>query len=151
MAAVRMGRNVRKATFSVRGFGLRLRSPLSGISKQMWLVPKAHEEAGAVSLYALVTGTVALMALLCCAAAVRADRRWLSVLLDGFALPDAARMERDWWMAAAWRMGWHSDAGTMAVILLRSWRRRVEMVELGTVSEQWLAEQRANDGYYSAQ
>ena len=36
-------------------------------------------------------------------------------------------------------------AGAMAVILLRSWRRRVEMAELGTVSEQWLAEQRAND------
>ena len=32
-------------------------------------------------------------------------------------------------------------AGAMAVILLRSWRRRVEMAELGTVSEQWLAEQ----------
>ena len=41
--------------------------------------------------------------------------------------------------------------GVMAVILLRSWRRRVEMAELGTVSEQWLAEQRANDGHYSAQ
>ena len=36
-------------------------------------------------------------------------------------------------------------AGAMAVILLRSWRRRVEMAELGTVSEQWLAEQRANN------
>ena len=42
-------------------------------------------------------------------------------------------------------------AGAMAVILLRSWRRRVEMAELGAVSEQWLAEQRANDGNYSAQ
>ena len=41
-------------------------------------------------------------------------------------------------------------AGAMAVILLRSWRR-VEMAELGTVSEQWLAEQRANDGHYSPQ
>jgi hypothetical protein len=40
-------------------------------------------------------------------------------------------------------------AGAMAVILLRSWRRRVEMAELGTVSEQWLAEQRANDRHYS--
>ena len=36
-------------------------------------------------------------------------------------------------------------AGAMAVIIFRSWRRRVEMAELGTVSEQWLAEQRAND------
>lgn len=34
--------------------------------------------------------------------------------LLGFALPDAARMERDWWTAAALRMGWHSDAWTMA-------------------------------------
>ena len=32
-------------------------------------------------------------------------------------------------------------AGAMALTLLRSWRRRVEMAELGTVSEQWLAEQ----------
>ena len=41
-------------------------------------------------------------------------------------------------------------AGAMAVILLRSWRRRVEMAELGTVSEQWLAE-RTNDRHESAQ
>ena len=34
--------------------------------------------------------------------------------LLGFALPDAARTERDWWTAAAVRMGWHSDAWTMA-------------------------------------
>jgi hypothetical protein len=34
--------------------------------------------------------------------------------LLGFALPDAARRERDWWTAAALRMGWHSDAWTMA-------------------------------------
>jgi hypothetical protein len=40
-------------------------------------------------------------------------------------------------------------AGAMAVIILRSWRRRVEMAELGTVSEQWLAEQRSNDGHDS--
>jgi hypothetical protein len=33
----------------------------------------------------------------------------------------------------------------MAVIILRSWRRRVEIAELGTVSEQWLAEQHTND------
>lgn len=37
----------------------------------------------------------------------------------------------------------------MAVIWT-SWRRRVEMAELGTVSEQWLAEQRANDRHDSA-
>ena len=40
-------------------------------------------------------------------------------------------------------------AGTTAVIILTSWRRRVEMAELGTVSEQWLAEQRANDRHDS--
>ena len=34
--------------------------------------------------------------------------------LLGFALPDAARMERDWWTGAALRTGWHSDAWTMA-------------------------------------
>jgi lysylphosphatidylglycerol synthetase-like protein (DUF2156 family) len=41
-------------------------------------------------------------------------------------------------------------AGAVAVIILKSWRRRVEMAELGTVSEQWLAEQRANDRHESA-
>jgi hypothetical protein len=41
-------------------------------------------------------------------------------------------------------------AGAMAVIILRSWRRRVEIAELGTVSEQWLAEQRTNDRHESA-
>ena len=34
--------------------------------------------------------------------------------LLGFALPEAARVERDWWTGAALRMGWHSDAWTMA-------------------------------------
>jgi hypothetical protein len=34
--------------------------------------------------------------------------------LLGFALPEAAHMERDWWTGAALRMGWHSDAWTMA-------------------------------------
>jgi hypothetical protein len=38
----------------------------------------------------------------------------------------------------------------MAVIILASWRQRVEMGELGTVSEQWPAEQRANDRHESA-
>ena len=32
-------------------------------------------------------------------------------------------------------------AGARVLILLRSSRRRVEMAELGTMSEQWLAEQ----------
>jgi hypothetical protein len=34
--------------------------------------------------------------------------------LLGFALPEAARMERDWWTAADLHTGWHSDAWTMA-------------------------------------
>jgi hypothetical protein len=38
----------------------------------------------------------------------------------------------------------------MAAIILRSWWRRVEMAEVGTVSEQWLAEQRTNDRNESA-
>jgi hypothetical protein len=38
----------------------------------------------------------------------------------------------------------------MVVIVLASWRRRVEMAELGTVSERWLAEQRMNDRHNSA-
>ena len=51
-------------------------------------------------------------------------------------------------MSVVW--GLLLGAGAMAVIIiLRSWRRRVEMAELGMVSEQWLAEQRANDGHYS--
>jgi Tfp pilus assembly protein PilE len=39
--------------------------------------------------------------------------------------------------------------GVLAVIIVTSWRHRVEMVELGTVSTQWLAEQRANDRHQS--
>jgi hypothetical protein len=34
--------------------------------------------------------------------------------LLGFALPDAAGMERGWWADAAVRTGWHSDAWTVA-------------------------------------
>lgn len=40
-------------------------------------------------------------------------------------------------------------AAAVVVLLLTRWRYRVEMAELGTVSEQWLAEQRANDRHYS--
>ena len=36
-----------------------------------------------------------------------------------------------------------------AAILLTSWRHRIDMAELGTVSDNWLAEQRANDRHYS--
>ena len=32
-----------------------------------------------------------------------------------------------------------------AVVVLLSWRRRVQMAELGTVSEQWLSEHRGYD------
>jgi hypothetical protein len=34
--------------------------------------------------------------------------------LLGFALPEAARMERDWWTDAALRPARHSDAWTVA-------------------------------------
>ena len=34
--------------------------------------------------------------------------------LLGFALPEAAATERDWWTGAASRTGWHSDAWTLA-------------------------------------
>lgn len=34
--------------------------------------------------------------------------------LLGFALPEPARTERDWWTGAASRTGWHSDAWTVA-------------------------------------
>ena len=47
-------------------------------------------------------------------------------------------------MTVVW-IGLLLGAGAVAVIILTSWRRRVEMAELGTVSAQWLAEQRAND------
>jgi hypothetical protein len=43
MAAVRMGRNVRKATSVYANMRLAMRIPLSGIRKQLWLAPKAHE------------------------------------------------------------------------------------------------------------
>jgi hypothetical protein len=33
----------------------------------------------------------------------------------------------------------------IVVFVLPSWRHHVEMAELGTVSEQWLAEHRAHD------
>jgi hypothetical protein len=39
--------------------------------------------------------------------------------------------------------------GAMAVVLFTSWRHGIEMTELGTVSQQWLSEQRANDRHYS--
>lgn len=37
----------------------------------------------------------------------------------------------------------------LAIVILTKWRHRVEMAELGTVSQHWLAEQRANDRDYS--
>ena len=40
-------------------------------------------------------------------------------------------------------------AGAMTLTVLRSWRHRVAMTELGSVSEQWLADQRSNDRPYS--
>ena len=40
-------------------------------------------------------------------------------------------------------------AVAITVYLVRSWRRRLEMADHGTVSEQWLAEQRVNDRHYT--
>ena len=37
----------------------------------------------------------------------------------------------------------------VVIVLVTRWRYRVDMAELGTVSEHWLAEQRANDRHYS--
>ena len=51
-------------------------------------------------------------------------------------------------MTVVW-IGLLLGAGAMAVIIFMSWRRRVEMAERGTVSDQWLAEQRANDRHDS--
>ena len=52
-------------------------------------------------------------------------------------------------MTAVW-IGLLLGAGAMTVMGLTSWRHRVAMAELGSVSEQWLAEHRANDRPYSA-
>ena len=40
-------------------------------------------------------------------------------------------------------------ACVLAALVLASWRRRVQMAELGTVSEQWLSEHRGYDRHYS--
>ena len=37
----------------------------------------------------------------------------------------------------------------VGVIFVLSWRRRVQMAELGSVSEQWLIEHRGYDRHYS--
>lgn len=40
--------------------------------------------------------------------------------------------------------------GAMLVLfLITSWRHRVDVAELGTMSQQWRSEQRANDRHYS--
>jgi Tfp pilus assembly protein PilE len=36
-----------------------------------------------------------------------------------------------------------------AVAVFASWRQGIEMTELGTVSQNWLSEQRAHDRHYS--
>jgi hypothetical protein len=36
-----------------------------------------------------------------------------------------------------------------AVLIFASWRHGIEMTELGTVSQNWLSEQRAHDRHYS--
>jgi hypothetical protein len=40
-------------------------------------------------------------------------------------------------------------AGAIAAVVFMSWRHGIEMTELGTVSQNWLSEQRANDRHYS--
>ena len=35
------------------------------------------------------------------------------------------------------------------LVVFASWRRGIEMTELGTVSQNWLSEQRAHDRHYS--
>lgn len=39
--------------------------------------------------------------------------------------------------------------GCAIALALTSWRHRVDMAELGTVSQNWLSEQRAHDRHYS--
>ena len=41
------------------------------------------------------------------------------------------------------------SAGAIILFTLASWRHRVEMTDLGTVSEHWLAEQRANERHHA--
>ena len=41
------------------------------------------------------------------------------------------------------------SACVLAALAVTSWRRRVQMAELGTVSEQWLSEHRGYDRHYS--
>jgi hypothetical protein len=36
-----------------------------------------------------------------------------------------------------------------AAVVFASWRHGIEMTELGTVSQNWLSEQRAHDRHYS--
>ena len=50
-------------------------------------------------------------------------------------------------MMLAWIAGLLA-AGTLVVIVFAFRRPRVEYAELGSMSEQWLAEQRANDRPY---
>ena len=40
-------------------------------------------------------------------------------------------------------------AAGAAAVLFTSWRHSVDMTELGTVSQNWLSEQRATDRHYS--
>jgi hypothetical protein len=50
-------------------------------------------------------------------------------------------------VALIW-IGVAAVAGALLVVLIASRRSRVEYAELGAMSEQWLAEQRANDRPY---
>ena len=51
-------------------------------------------------------------------------------------------------MTAVW-IGLAVTGGVLAFVLWTSWRHRIDMAERGTVSQQWLSEQRANDRHNS--
>jgi len=46
-------------------------------------------------------------------------------------------------------IGLSLSAGLLCVFVLASWRRRVQLAELGTVSAQWLSEHREYERHYS--
>lgn len=53
-------------------------------------------------------------------------------------------------MTALW-LGIIIVGGLAATFALTSWRRRTDKTELGTISDQWLSEQRGNSRHHSQQ
>jgi hypothetical protein len=51
-------------------------------------------------------------------------------------------------LAVTFWLGLLVSACVLAVLALLSWRRRVQVAELGSVSEQWLIEHRGYDRHY---